>query len=242
MKDKVFSLTYVDSDVLKREAEFPNLDVIDLAINLFKYNNSINSLYYAIKASFAKLYRCSDAILQAEADLAEQRYVSSVLNYLSFVAYQTKQPPTGWESVSREERICWLDLYELKNKLHRIEILGKFRKECLIAGVAAPLADAPVTVTTFQGPAHLSIRAEVTLHIPEDSCKIIYAESVLDNITLNHTQDKESLIKANTDHTVKSVKSLLDTELRTYASTVVASGEATRTAWPDLNRRYFNLS
>lgn len=242
MKDKIFSLTYIDAEVLKRETEFPNLDVVDLAITLFKRNNSLNSLYYAIKYSFATLYYCPCSLLQAEADLAEHRYVSSVLNYLSFVVYQTKQPPVGWESVSREERTCWLDLYERKNKSHRIEILQEFLKECLIAGVATSLADVPVTVTTFQGPEHLSIRAEVPLRIPEGSCKLIYAESVLDNTTLNHTPDKESLIKSNTDHTVESVKSLLYTELRTYASNVVASGEATRTAWPDLNRRYLNLS
>lgn len=243
MKDKIFSLTYIDAEVLKRETEFPNLDVVDLAITLFKRNNSLNSLCYAIRASFATLYYCPCSLLQAEADLAEHRYLSSVLNYLSFVVYQIKQPPVGWESVYREERTCWLDLYERKNKSHRIEILQEFRKECLIAGQAARLPSAPITVTKLQEPCCLVVRAEAMIPIPDSSATLAYAQTAIPNNTLCNTSHSEQLINFVTEDTVEQVKDILNTQIRSYVGLIVEKGATKETGWPAVSAdgRYLQL-
>lgn len=237
------SLVYpiqVDIEVLTREAKQPNLDVIDLAIALLQNSASLNSLRAALKISFNKCYYYSTSSLSRETAIAEERYIASVLKFVSFAAYRRECPKSKWVSVEHEENTyCFPDLYERSNKVHRIEILQEFRAECLMVGQAALLPPAPVTVTKRDEKEHLVVDTQAAVPVPNAVCSIIYSHQAISK-TILHRQDVFNFLVEDAE---RGVRELLNKHVRLHVYSIVEKGATKETGWPAVSAdgRYLQL-
>lgn len=232
--------THVDLEVLTREAKQPNLDVIDLAIALLQNSASLNSLRAALKISFNKCYYYSTSSLSRETATAEERYIASVLKFVSFAAYRRECPKSKWVSVEHEENTyCFPDLYERSNKVHRIEILQEFRAECLMVGQAALLPPAPVTVTTRDTNDYLVVEAQAVVPVPNTVRSIIYSRQAISK-TILHRQDVVNFLVEDAE---RGVRELLNKHVRLHVYSIVEKGTTKETGWPAVSAdgRYLQL-
>ena len=241
------SLVYpiqVDIEVLTREAKQPNLDVIDLAIALLQNSASLNSLRAALKISFNKCYYYSTSSLSRETATAEERYIDSVLKFVSFAAYRQECPKSKWVSVEHEENTyCFPDLNERSNKVHRIEILQEFRAECLMVGQAALLPAAPVTVTKRDQKEHLVVEAQTVVPVPNTVRSIIYSRHAIPKASLDGQDAASYIVNSFVEATECGVRELLNKHVRLHVYSIVEKGATKETGWPAVSAdgRYLQL-
>lgn len=235
--------THVDIEVLIREAKQPNLDVIDAAINLLQNSASLNSLRAALKISF-NMYYCSTSSLRRETATAEERYIASVLKFVSFAAYRRECPKSKWVSVEQEENTyCFPDLYERSNKVYRIEILQEFRAECLMVGQAALLPAAHVTVTKRDEKEHLVVEAQAVVPLPNTVRSTLYSRHAIPKASLDGQDTASYVVNSIAEDTERSVREILNKHIRLYLHSLVKDGNTKETGWPKISAdgRYLQL-
>ena len=236
--------TLVDLEVLTREAKRPNLSVIDTAINLLQTSASLNSLRSALKISFNIHYYCSTSSLHGATATAEERYIDSVLKFVSFAAYRRECPKSKWVSVEHEEnKYCFPDLYERSNKVHRVEILQEFRAECLMVGQAALLPAAPVTVTMRDANEYTIVEAQAAVPVPNAVRSLLYSRHAISKASLEGHDTASYVVNSFAEATERGVRELLNKHIRLHVHAVVAKGNTTETGWPKVSAcgRYLQL-